>query len=86
MNTANADLIQRVARLEAFVLGDHNEPKEMTVTEAARQLGVPRRTVGNWATTGRCPSRLWRGQRYIPRDWVADQLITRNPINQENET
>lgn len=86
VNTATAEtLAARLDRVERVLFGAPEDPQEFTVTEAARQLGVARRTVGNWATTGRCPSRMWRGQRYIPRQWVAEQLVTKNPINQEQD-
>ena len=79
VNTATPDLFARVARLEAFVLGDHNEPKEMTAPQAAVKVGVHRRTIVRWANDGEIPgARQWRGQWHIPRSWVAEQLTLKN--------
>lgn len=86
VNTANADLIQRVARIEALMFGDTNEPKEMTVTQTAHKLGVTRRSVSGWASDGQIPgARKWRGQWFVPRAWVAEQLTLKNPITQEQD-
>lgn len=68
------DLAERVARLEAIILGsDRGVPTAV----AAERLGVHRNTLINWIHTGAAPARKWAGAWEVNPQWLATQLALR---------